>query len=118
VSIIFSISKMKIIFGNRKLWQFATDQRLCEKELGALRSKIYLLRLQQLHDACSLMDLENLPGKFHELKGNRQGQWSCNLDQPYRLIFELKSTENRLVHKSGSQQPIVTIIEIVNYHGK
>jgi proteic killer suppression protein len=118
VSIIFSFSKMKIIFGNRKLWQLATNQRLCEKELGALRSKIYLLRLQQLHDACSLMDLENLPGKFHELKGNRKGQWSCNLDQPHRLVFELKSMDNLPIEKSRKQTLIVNILEIVNYHGK
>jgi proteic killer suppression protein len=29
-----------------------------------------------------------LPGRCHELKGDRSGQLSLDLDHPYRLIFE------------------------------
>ena len=27
-------------------------------------------------------------GHYHELTGDRKGEWACDLDQPYRLIFE------------------------------
>ena len=32
-------------------------------------------------------DLRNVPGRLHELKGDRKGQLSYDLDHPYRLIF-------------------------------
>ena len=32
-------------------------------------------------------DLRYAPGRFHELKETKKGQWACDLDHPYRLIF-------------------------------
>ena len=46
------------------------------------------------------------PGHFHPLRGDRDGEWACSLDQPYRLIFSYVPEDK------------VIIIEIVNYHGK
>jgi len=38
--------------------------------------------------ATTLEDIKRLPGpRCHELKGNRAGQLSVDLDHPYRLIF-------------------------------
>ena len=50
-------------------------------------------------------DVRFLPGHYHELRGNRKGQWACDLDQPYRLVFKI-------------DEQLITIKEIVNYHGK
>ncbi len=52
-------------------------------------------------------EIKVLPGRFHELSGNRKGQWSCDLDHPFRLIFE------PLIEKGEVN---VQIIEIVDYH--
>ena len=38
-----------------------------------------------------------LPGRCHELTGNRKGQLSVDLDGPYRLIF--KTAHNPLPRK-------------------
>jgi len=77
------------------------------------------MRLSDMRDVHSLEAVKNLPGKYHELKGNRKGQWSCDLDQPYRLIF--KPHENPIPSSPDGyylwiEIKGVEIIEIVDYH--
>lgn len=43
--------------------------------------------MEDLEDASTLEDVRNLPGRYHELKEDRKGEWACDLDQPYRMIF-------------------------------
>lgn len=45
-------------------------------------------------------------GYCHRLTGNRNGQYSVDLGQPYRLIFTVQN----------QQVQIAKIIEIVDYH--
>ena len=78
---------MDIKFGNNRLLKSANNDREGQKKLGAIRFKIYKKRLDQIRAARNLEDLRLVPGKFHELKEDRKGQWACDLDQPYRLIF-------------------------------
>ena len=63
--------------------------------------------------------MRHLPGNFHELTGNRKGQWACNLDQPYRLIFA-PTTDPIPTDDDGKNIWLelieVEIIEIVDYH--
>jgi len=58
------------------------------KSYGSKRARKIQLRLAQLSAAEQLEDLRNLPGRCHELKGNKRGQLSLDLDHPYRLIFK------------------------------
>jgi proteic killer suppression protein len=112
---------VKITFDDKKLEKLANDFKKCQKQMGQIRAKLYNKRLGDLRNALSLEDVRYLPGHYHELTGNRKGKWACDLDQPYRLIFE------------PHEQPIPTddngkyiwleikgveIIEITNYHGK
>jgi len=53
------------------------------------------------------------------LKNNRKGQWACDLDHPYRLIFEPQ--ENPVPENDDGQYIWlkirgVEIVEIDNYH--
>lgn len=112
---------MKITFGSKKLEEQAIDEKKCQKKMGKERTKLFYKRLNDLSDAHTLDDVRNLPGHYHELTGNRKGQWACNLDQPYRLIFKpLKDP----IPTNESGQYIwleitgVEIIEVTNYHGK
>jgi len=75
--------------------------------MGLVRAQRFHRRLSDLFHASSLDDLQHLPGHFHELVGTRKGQWSCDLDQPYRLIFEPIDSAGR---------PIIVVVEIVDYH--
>jgi toxin HigB-1 len=110
---------LKISFGDKKLEKLANDYRKCQKELGQLRAKLYNKRLLDLHNSQTLEDVRNLPGHYHELKEDRKGQWSCDLDQPYRLIFESQEIPIP-ADKSGKYIWLeikgVEIIEITDYH--
>lgn len=110
---------MVITFDNNKLRKYANDDRLAVKNLGNRVAEIYKRRLDDLEAAESLEDVRYLPGNFHELVGNRKGQWACDLVQPYRLIFT--PLENPIpTDKDGKYIWIkikeVEIIEIIDYH--
>lgn len=83
---------MEISFQNNKLEKIASDERKCLKEFGKKRADLFLQRLSDLNAALTLEDVRYLPGHFHELTGDRKGQWACDLDQPYRLILNRMKT--------------------------
>ena len=110
---------MDISFDDKKLEQYANNDRLGLKKLGKIRFKKYKQRLDQLKASHSLEDVRHQPGRFHELVGDRKGQWACDLDQPFRLIFEPQ--ENPIpVNDDGNYVWVeikgVEIIEIEDYH--
>lgn len=91
------------------------------KKFSNIRLKQLNLRFKSLANAKTLEDVRFAPGHFHELVDNRKGQWACDLDQPYRLIFTphedpIPTDENGKyiwIEITG-----VELIEVVNYHGK
>ena len=110
---------MKITFTHKKLENLVNDDRKMLKEFGKIRAQKLRLRLTQLLDAESLEDVRFMPGNYHELKNERKGQWACDLDQPYRLIFT--PLEKPIpINEDGQYVWIeikgVEVIEIVNYH--
>ena len=112
---------MKIYFKDKKLEKLCNNPIKLVKVLGAKRADKLQQRLDDLDTAITLEDTRHLPGHYHDLVGNRKGQWACDLDQPYRLIFE--PTEKPIpTDKNGkyiwSAITIVEIEEITNYHGK
>lgn len=62
------------------------SKRLVRKH-NVPRAKLIRRRLDDLRAAPTLEAMRNLPGRCHELKGNRARQLSIDLDGPYRLIF-------------------------------
>ena len=79
---------MEILFDRNKLKKEFNNEGLLIRSHGALRSRKVQRRLAQLSAAEKLEDLRNTPGRCHELKGDRGGQLSLDLDHPYRLIFK------------------------------
>lgn len=110
---------MDVTFANKKLRKCANDDRFAIRELGKLRFEIFKRRMAALYVAENMEELKHVPGHWHELTGNRKGQWACDLDQPYRLIFE---PQERPIptDKQGKciwvEIKAVEIIEITNYH--
>lgn len=99
----------------------ANDDRFAVKRLGARRAELYKIRLDDLAAAATLEDVRHLPGHFHELTEDRKGQWACDLDHPYRLIFQ--PHEDPIPEDANGRYiwieiTGVEIIEITNYHGK
>lgn len=112
---------MNISFHNRKLEKLLDDLSKLNRELGTLRARLFLKRIGTLVDAETLEDVRHEPGNFHELKGDRKGQWACDLDHPYRLVF--KPHEDPIPTDTTGRYiwleiKGVEIIEITNYHGK
>ena len=112
---------MDVTFADKKLEQCSQDVKYSVKHLGVMRAKIFLKRFLTLKDATTLEDVRCVAGNFHELVGNRKGQWACDLDQPYRLIFE-PHEEPIPTDENGKYIWLeikgVEITEITNYHGK
>ena len=110
---------MDVSFSNKKLRKLANNDRLRLKKLGAKRAKLLNKRLSQLRDSDTLEDVRYQPGHFHELTHDRKGQWACDLDQPYRLIF---IPHEDPIPKDQNGQYLwveitgVEIIEITDYH--
>ena len=110
-----------VTFQSRKLARQCNNDTLMVRTFGTKRATVIRRRLTQLLDADTLEDMRHVAGRFHELTGDRKGQWSCDLDQPYRLI--LSPTEHP-IPTNGSGQYIwsairsVVVIEIVDYHNK
>jgi plasmid maintenance system killer protein len=76
-----------ILFKERKLGKQCNQQSALVRAQGARRAQLIRARLDAIYAATCLEDLRNVPGRLHELKGNREGQFSFDLDHPYRLIF-------------------------------
>ncbi|MFB9056704.1 type II toxin-antitoxin system RelE/ParE family toxin [Mariniflexile ostreae] len=110
---------MKITFGNNNLKKYANNDSLAERKLGKREAQLFKQRLDDLTAAKNLEDVRYLPGKYHELIGNRKGQWACNLVHPYRLIFE--PLEDPIPENENGQYLWIEIkgvelIEIEDYH--
>lgn len=81
---------LEIVFATRKLQRDCEDQKESIRKYGSLRAKLMRRRLDDLRAAEALVDIRALPQtRCHELKGNRAGQFSVDLDHPYRLLFEV-----------------------------
>jgi len=110
---------MDIIFKNKRFGNLVNDENRLYRKYGQQRAYKILLRLSELSVATTLEDVRHLPGNYHELKHNRKGQWSCELDQPYRLIFEPQ--EDPIPQDEHGKYiwieiKAIEIIEITNYH--
>ncbi len=112
---------MDIFFQSKKLEKIASDPKKCLREFGKRRADLFLRRLRDLYRAETLEDVRYLPGRYHELAGDRKGQWACDLDHPYRLIFE-PHEDPIPTDDSGKYVWVeirgVEIVEIADYHGK
>lgn len=73
---------MEVTYKNKHLQKCAENGKYSVKKLGAIRSKNYLQRVADLCDAETLEEVRYLPGNYHELTGDRKGQWAVSLDQP------------------------------------
>ncbi|MBQ7623388.1 MAG: type II toxin-antitoxin system RelE/ParE family toxin [Bacteroidales bacterium] len=97
---------MEVQFEDMRLQSAYEKQGELERVYGSRRAELIRIRIQTLKAAENTKQLWAFPGHFHPLREDRSGEWACDLDHPYRLVF-------RYVPKDK-----VVIIEIVNYHGK
>ena len=113
-------NKLDIRFKNDKFRKECNEQKALVKSHGPKRARLIQRRLDDLTAAETLEVMRVLPGRCHELKADREGQLSIDLDGPYRLIFT--PAHNPLPKKQDggidwSKITAITILEIVDTHG-
>lgn len=79
---------MDITFSTTKFEKECNEQKRLVQRYGPVNAKRLRQRLDDLRAAPHLEMMRQLPGRCHELLGDRAGQLSLDLDHPYRLIFE------------------------------
>lgn len=109
---------MKIFYKTKKLAKVLNRSKLIDKAYGSSAKKIKQ-RLDDMDTVNNLEELMVLPGRHHALTGDRKGEFACDLEHPFRLIYEPANEPlpiddtNALIY---SQVTIVEIIEITDYH--
>ena len=84
-----------------------------EREYGPKRARLLGLRLDDLRAVENLADMSRLPPvRCHELKGDRDGQISVDLDHPYRLLSTVANDPIPLKNDGGLDWSKVTAIKI------
>ena len=110
---------MDLHFKTEKLANECNNTKLLQRTYGDQRAKLMRRRLDSLRAAVTLADLRNLPGRLHELKGDRKWQLSFDLDGPNRLIF-VANHHPIPTHPDGgmdwSQITAVTILGVEDTH--
>jgi len=83
------------------------------RQYNTQRAKLIHRRLDDLRAADCLEVVRHLPGRCHELKGDRGGQLSFDLDGPYRLLFKPAHEPPPLKPEGGLDWRRVTAIKII-----
>jgi proteic killer suppression protein len=95
------------------------DMRRLMRRHNAQRAKLIRRRLDDLRAAHGLQVMRNLPGRCHELKGDRAGQLSLDLDGPYRLLFRPADEPPPTKPNGGmdwTQVTAVVVLGVVDTH--
>jgi len=105
---------MDILFRTKKFEKVCNDFRALQRERGERQARLIRRRLDELHAANTLADMGHLPPpRCHELGMNRKGQFSVDLDHPYRLLFIPAHDPVPLLPDGGIDLAQVTAIEIL-----
>ena len=103
---------MDICFKNSKIRTICTSKNKAITKYGKSNADRLFLRLTHITVADNLELLKTFPGRYHQLTGNRDGQWACTIQGGLRLIFEPMGDGSILL----SEITEVTIVDIVDYH--
>ena len=103
---------MIIRFTNQDFENECNNMKLLRKRQGEHRAKKIRQRLDDLRAADTLEDMRSLPGRCHELVGDRRSQLSLDLDHPWRLILVPADYPPALKPDGGIDWKNVRIVEI------
>jgi proteic killer suppression protein len=110
---------VEVLFDDERLRDDCNEERALIRRFNRQRAKLIRRRLDDLHAAPNLETMRLLPGRCHELTGDRKGQLSIDLDGPYRLI--IRPVDNPIPRKpdgglSWREVRNVSIVEITDTH--
>jgi proteic killer suppression protein len=106
---------MLIYFRTKKLQKLCSEQREMQKQLTKSMARKLQQRMAELKAAEALSDISHLPPpRCHELTGNRAGQFSVDLEHPYRLLFIPADDPIPYREDKGIDLALVKEIEIID----
>jgi proteic killer suppression protein len=107
---------MDIKFSDSRLQRRCESERDLRRSYGTDCAKKIGARIADLMAATTLEEFRALPGRCHELKASRDGQFALELAGGRRLIFMPAQT---CAFEAGRWCGIdaVVVNEIVDYHG-
>jgi proteic killer suppression protein len=106
--------RMKIFYQSNRMQKIHNNAKEMLKVYGPDRTKKLQHRLMNLKNATCLADVFHIPGaRCHQLVGNRKGQFSVDLDHPYRLLFIPANEPIPRTEDGGIDLFKVTEIEII-----
>lgn len=107
---------IEITYKSAKLKKLCEDDKKLIAQFGAVNARKIVRRLNEIEAADSLgMLVQFKIGRCHPLKGDRQGQFALDVEQPLRLIIEpilecgAKWEEWPSVRK-------IRVLEVTDYH--
>jgi plasmid maintenance system killer protein len=105
---------MDILFKTKKFMKQCNTDALLVRAYGPRSAKLIRRRLDELRAVNCFEDMRSLPqARCHELKGNRAGQLSVDLEHPYRLLFRPAHDPAPQKAGGGLDWSKVTAIEII-----
>ena len=111
---------MKIVFKSRRLQKLCQTEKLLVQAYGKDCGRKIARRLTTLDGAQCLGDVPSTPPeRCHPLKGDRQGEFAVDVQQPYRLVFRPNHDPIPTKEDGGVDLKRVTEIEILSiedYH--
>ena len=111
---------MEVGFVNARLARTCSETTSRFRKYGSERAEKILMRLDQMVASGNLAEFQRLPqARCHQLVGDRDEQFSADLDGPYRLIFEPADDPIPRLQDGGIDLSLVTrvrVIEITDPH--
>ncbi|AYG03612.1 type II toxin-antitoxin system RelE/ParE family toxin [Gryllotalpicola protaetiae] len=109
---------MDVDFEDESFRREAESHRTLVRRNGDKRASLIERRLNTLRAVDNVADLRPLPGRFHPLSADRAGEWACDLDHPYRLVFEATPPTPTLPDGGVDWSWVtrITIRGVVDYH--
>jgi proteic killer suppression protein len=111
---------VEITFANSRLQQTCESEQALKRAFGNDCAKKIMARLSDLRAAQSLEVMRALPGRCHELQGDRSGQLALDVSGGRRLVLEpvggWPEGKKKGQHVWADIEA-VEIVEIADYHG-
>ena len=105
---------MRIYFQTRRLQKVCSSLQAMEQAHGRVLATKLARRLAELGAAATLAEMSHLPpARCHALTGDRKGQFSVDLEHPYRLLFAPAHEPAPLDVQGGIDRGAVTEIIII-----
>lgn len=105
---------MNLSYKNNKLEQSLTEDKNIIKSYGALSKKIKQ-RIEQIKAADDLSIVAKIPVlRLHTYKGDRLGEWSIDIQENWRICFEIDQDPIPTLDDGGVNLNKVTAIKILS----